>query len=82
MESVYLMSEPIPFATDAWVRRLAQAVNSSESYRKAASHWEGDFYFIVEPEGVVTEPIYMYMDLYHGECRQAFSHRAVPGRGE
>jgi putative sterol carrier protein len=66
------MSDPILFATEAWVKRLAEAVNSSESYRKAASHWEGDFYFIVEPDGVVTEPIYMYMDLYHGECRQAF----------
>ena len=65
------MSDPVLFATEAWVKRLAEAVNNSDSYRRAARNWEGDFYFIVEPDGVVAKPIYMYMDLYHGQCRQA-----------
>ncbi len=66
------MGDAIPFATDAWIKRLGAACNSSETYRQAAKNWEGDLYFIVEPEGSLTEPIYMYMDLYHGQCRQAF----------
>ena len=62
----------IPFGSDEWVKTLMVKVNESEAYRSAAKTWEGDFYFIVEPEGSVTEPVIMYMDLWHGECRGAF----------
>lgn len=66
------MGDGIPFATDAWIKRLGEECNNSEFYRQAAKNWEGDLYFIVEPEGSLEQPIYMYMDLYHGQCRQAF----------
>ena len=66
------MANAIPFATDAWIKQLGAECNKSEAYREAAKNWEGDFYFIVEPDDQVQEPIYMYMDLYHGQCRQAF----------
>jgi putative sterol carrier protein len=66
------MSGPIPFATDVWIKRLGDECNKSETYREAAKNWEGDVYFIVEPGGRLQKTIYMYMDLYHGECRQAF----------
>jgi putative sterol carrier protein len=59
------------FPSDEWVKALMTELNKSESYRKAAKTWEGDFYFIVNPEGVITEPIVMWMDLWHGECRDA-----------
>ena len=62
----------IPFGSDEWIRTLMVKVNESEAYRSAARTWEGDFYFIVEPEGNVTEPVTMYMDLWHGDCRDAF----------
>jgi len=66
------MMKPIPFATDAWIKRLGQACNASEAYRQAAKNWEGDLYFVVEPEPDQTDSVFMYIDLYHGECRQAF----------
>lgn len=66
------MAEAIPFATDAWIKQLRAECNKSEAYREAAKNWEGDIYFIVEPDGHRQEPIYMYMDLYHGQCRRAF----------
>jgi putative sterol carrier protein len=66
------MSGSIPFATDAWIRRLGEECNKSEAYREAAKNWEGDLYFIVEPEGRLQQAVYMYIDLYHGQCRQAF----------
>ena len=66
------MTEPIPFATDAWIKRLGDECNKSEAYREAAKNWEGDLYVIVEPEGRLHEIVYMYLDLYHGRCRQAF----------
>ncbi|MFQ5614463.1 MAG: SCP2 sterol-binding domain-containing protein [Anaerolineae bacterium] len=66
------MSEPILFATDAWIKQLMVELNSSETYREAARTWEGDLFFIIEPEGALAETVYLYVDLWHGECRQAF----------
>jgi putative sterol carrier protein len=66
------MEEKVLFATETWIKCFHAEVNKSEAYRQAARTWEGDFYFVVEPEGSLTEPVYMYMDLWHGESREAF----------
>ena len=66
------MTDSIAFATDQWIKRLADECNNNKAYQEAARNWEGDIYFIVEPDDPQQEPIYMYMDLYHGRCRQAF----------
>ena len=62
----------IEFATDAWIKALMAEVNQSEAYAKAAKTWEGDFYFIVDKGAGVPEDVYMYMDLWHGKCREAY----------
>jgi putative sterol carrier protein len=72
MEANVIMPDAIPFATDAWIKRLGEECNKSAAYREAARKWEGDLYVIVEPEGRLQETVYMYLDLYHGQCRQAF----------
>ena len=59
------------FPTDEWIKALMVELNKSEAYRKAAKAWEGDFYFIATPGGSLTEPVVMYMDLWHGDCREA-----------
>jgi putative sterol carrier protein len=62
---------PIPFASEAWIKALQAALNQSETYRAAAQGWEGDFYFVVSADR--TRPaVQLYMDLWHGECRQAY----------
>lgn len=78
------------FATEEWLEALKHELNTSEDYARAAKKWEGDFYFIISPEGELQEPIYLYMDLWHGECRDvrvvedpaeedpAFRMRAAP----
>ncbi len=66
------MAEKIPFATDTWIKRLHEEINHSDAYRQAAKTWEGDFFFVVESGGSQTEPVYMYLDLWHGESRGAF----------
>jgi putative sterol carrier protein len=48
-----------------------EEINKSKAYEEAAKTWEGDFYFIVDKGGPVKEPIYGYVDLYHGKCRKA-----------
>ncbi len=62
------------FPSEEWIEELKRQLNTSPAYADAAKNWEGDFYFVVEPEknGPLAEPIRMYMDLWHGECRDAF----------
>ena len=62
----------LQFGSPEWVQALQDELNKSPAYEDAARNWEGDFYFVVDPEGPVTEPIYLYMDLWHGKSRQAF----------
>jgi putative sterol carrier protein len=57
------------FPSDEWTKAFVEEINSSESYRKAAATWEGDFYFVVEPGGGLPEPVVLYVDLWHGEAR-------------
>jgi putative sterol carrier protein len=59
------------FGTAEWAKLFVEAVNSSKAYEEAAKTWEGDFYFIVEPGAGVKEPMYIYVDLWHGKCRKA-----------
>ena len=60
------------FPSDEWVKALMDELNKSESYRQAAKTWEGDFYFIVDPGGAIDEEMVLYVDLWHGKCRDAF----------
>ncbi|MEM4724165.1 MAG: SCP2 sterol-binding domain-containing protein [Candidatus Hadarchaeum sp.] len=59
------------FGSEEWVKALQEAINASEAYAEAAKTWEGDFYFIVEPGGPIEKEMIMYMDLWHGKCREA-----------
>lgn len=63
----------IEFATDEWAKALMEKINESEAYAQAAKTWEGDFYFIVEAGENIPGPVYIYMDLWHGKCREAFA---------
>ena len=63
----------IKFATDEWIKVLMEKINESEAYAQAARNWEGDFYFVLDAGEGIEEPIYLYMDLWHGKCREAFA---------
>jgi putative sterol carrier protein len=60
------------FGSTEWVQAFHEAINSSKAYEDAARNWEGDFYFVIEPSGTQSKPIYMYVDLWHGKSRKAF----------
>jgi putative sterol carrier protein len=62
----------IRFGTDDWVKALMVEVNESEAYRSAARTWEGDFYFVIVKGAGISADIHLYMDLWHGECRDAY----------
>jgi putative sterol carrier protein len=59
------------FPSKEWLEALVQELNNNKVYRDAAKNWEGDFYFIIEPEGGLKDKVIAYMDLWHGECRSA-----------
>jgi len=63
----------IPMGSEEWALALKDEVNKSDGYRMASLTWEDDFYFIVTKGGLITEDICVYLDLWHGECREAFS---------
>jgi putative sterol carrier protein len=62
----------IKFASGEWMSALKEELNKSDGYRDAAKTWEGDFYLVVT--GMAGEPgdVYLYLDLWHGQCRDAF----------
>lgn len=71
----------LPFPSDDWVKSLMEDLNASQAYLDAAKNWEGDFYFVIEAGGTLQQPVILYMDLWHGKCREAFAvngHRKEP----
>ncbi|MDX1616848.1 MAG: SCP2 sterol-binding domain-containing protein [Candidatus Promineifilaceae bacterium] len=61
------------FPSDGWVKAAQAELNSSDSYREAAANWEGDIVFLITalPGGQKEQAL--YMDLWHGECRDAYA---------
>ncbi len=62
----------IPFPSDAWVKALKEVLNADSDYARIAANWEGDIVFNVGAGGAATKPLYLYMDLWHGKCRDAY----------
>lgn len=62
------------FPSEEWVQQLKAELNHSAAYADAAKNWEGDFYFQIDPDpnSGMTEPVFLYMDLWHGQCREAY----------
>jgi len=59
----------IKFLTREWIEAYMDVLNNSSDYKEAAKTWEGDFLFVVEPDGKLNEKIIYYLDLWHGDCR-------------
>ena len=58
--------------TEEWLKAWKDAINSSPGYAEAAKTWEGDFYIIIDADAKVEKETVMYLDLWHGKCRDAF----------
>ena len=59
------------FPSDSWIKELREMLNASESYRRSAKDWEGDFVFIVEPDQAYPDTAYLHLQLYHGSSAGA-----------
>lgn len=60
------------FPSAEWFRAYADAINSSEEHKAAAADWEGDVSYVIvaQPDIGVEEDVCVWMDLWHGECRE------------
>lgn len=63
---------PIPFPTDEWIKAAMVEVNNSPAYKEAAAKWEGDLVFVITAVPGEKPEVRLYMDLWHGSCRDAF----------
>jgi putative sterol carrier protein len=61
---------PAKFPSEEWLKDLESRLNTDERYRDIARNWEGDLFFIIEPEGNLKERLTFYLDLWHGTCRK------------
>jgi putative sterol carrier protein len=57
------------FPSPEWLQELESKLNSDEKYAKVAKNWEGDLFFLIEPEDGLKEQLTFYLDLWHGTCR-------------
>ncbi len=61
------------FATKEWLDAYKDALNGDlgKDWQQAAEKWEGDFLFIIKDDDRLSESVHYYIDLFHGECREA-----------
>lgn len=61
------------FPSDEWLQIYRDRINASPEYREAAATWEGAIAFVLEaePDRGVQEDLWAWLDLWHGECREA-----------
>jgi putative sterol carrier protein len=61
----------IKFPSEEWIKELSAKLNASESYAQAAATWEGDNVFVILPDDVFPETMYLYINLQHGKASDA-----------
>jgi putative sterol carrier protein len=61
------------FPSEEWLDLYVERINQSAEYQKAAATWEGDisYVFEAEPDKAVPREVWVWLDLWHGECRDA-----------
>ncbi len=58
------------FPSEEWLKGLEAKLNSDSRYHEVARNWEGDLFFLIEPEGNLEKRLTFYLDLWHGTCRK------------
>ena len=71
------------FPSEAWLTAYVGKINETPSYKEAAATWEGDLCFVFErePDKGVPEDVWVWLDLWHGECRGA-RYDVTPEEGQ
>ncbi|MHA2018594.1 MAG: sterol carrier protein [Promethearchaeia archaeon] len=59
----------LKFGTEEWIKAYLEKLNANKAYEESAKTWEGDFVFVIEPEGNLDHELRFYVDLWHGKAR-------------
>lgn len=59
----------IIFPSAEWLNALHEKLNNDAHYNQIAKNWEGDLLFDIQPVGNLEKALTMYLDLWHGKCR-------------
>ena len=62
----------VQFPSDEWVEIFKEKLNTDTQYAEIAKNWEGDVSLTVEPGESLEKQIVVYLDLWHGKCREAY----------
>jgi putative sterol carrier protein len=57
------------FPSSEWLKAFQEKLNNDAQYFQVAQKWEGDMYFIIDPDGNLEKQTIFYLDLWHGQCR-------------
>jgi putative sterol carrier protein len=57
------------FPSEEWAQRFVEELNQNQEYAKAAKNWEGSFLFVVNAGPRLERDFLLFMDLWHGRCR-------------
>jgi putative sterol carrier protein len=66
----------LEFPSAEWMKAIKDKLNADEQYAKIAQKWEGDLRFVIEPDELFKETVCVYLDLWHGKCRDAYIEAA------
>jgi putative sterol carrier protein len=66
------MTDTAVFPSPEWAQAAKNKLNEDEKYAQVARNWEGDLRFVLEPDSVLNKTIWIYFDLWHGKCRDAY----------
>lgn len=61
----------LKFGTEEWINAYLEKLNNNKAYEESAKTWEGDFIFVIEPDGSLDHQVRFYVDLWHGKARSA-----------
>ena len=69
--------KPYVVGTPEWIAEFEAAVKGDERYKKVAKTWEGSciLVFKADASAGLDEDLFIFLDLWHGDCRYA---RLVP----
>jgi len=59
------------FPSEEWTKEYMEKLNANASYADAGMNWEGAITFVVQKDDSFDKDAYMYLDLYHGKCKDA-----------
>jgi putative sterol carrier protein len=61
------------FATKEWLDAYKEALNgeAGKGFQEGSKEWEGDFLFVVNADDRFPDTVHLYIDPWHGECRDA-----------